>query len=147
MKFEEGIWAEHGQTPEHKEYVDVLEKNLNEYVEKGRLSQDIALAILQKQEVTPRNFNSKEEARHFAHFLFETKIMPIIYEYDELASYEINLATLQGFFLLQEDEIKEKFDVRAHEKILNIQKQIEELDSHVHGVSEKREDIKEEILS
>jgi hypothetical protein len=146
MNFEEGIWVEHEQTPEQKEYVSMLEKKLNEYVEGGRLPQDAALAILQKQEVTPRNFGSIEEARRFADTLFEMKIMPIIYEYDELLSCEINLATLQGIFLLQESDLEKKFDARAYEKALNIQKRLRELEEYLRAIDQKREDIKESLL-
>jgi hypothetical protein len=145
MNFEQGIWVEHEQTPEHREYVSVLEKKLNEYVQKGRLPEDVALAILQKQEVTPRNFNSKEEARHAADFLFEMKIMPIIYEFDEFFSYETNLATLQGFLLLNEDELEEKFDANSYEKLLKIQKYLKVLDDYAQGVEQKREQIREDL--
>lgn len=147
MKFEEGIWAEHEQTNEQKIYVSVLEESINEYVEKGRLPEMVALSILQKIESYPKHFDSEKDARHQAHFFFETRIMPIIYQFDDLLRGEADIATQQGNLILKKELLESRYKDLHTEGIKQLQELIDSLETDREELLERKRDIEQEVIN
>lgn len=146
MKFEEGIWADSEVNREHELYVSIIEESLKEYVEKGRLPEDIALAILQKVESYSKTFDSESEARHQAVSFFEMQVMPIIYEFDELLKGEADLATQQGNLSIRKESLEGKSKDYYKNKISNLEESMKWIDSNESDILKQREKLRRDIL-